>query len=99
MGPRALGHRSILADPRQGGATREVNTKIKFRETFRPFAPSLLVEVAGRYFESPWRASDRKVHAENRSLRDEMRGQIPALHMWTAARGHIWFNANQSALL
>ena len=39
-GPRALGNRSILADPRNPGAKDVVNTKIKFREPFRPFAPS-----------------------------------------------------------
>jgi carbamoyltransferase len=52
-GPRALGHRSILADPRRGDMKDIVNTKIKFREPFRPFAPSVLVERAGDYFELP----------------------------------------------
>ena len=50
-GPRALGNRSILADPRRAEMKDVVNTKIKFREPFRPFAPSVLAEQAGRYFE------------------------------------------------
>jgi carbamoyltransferase len=49
-GPRALGNRSILADPGRQGMKDIVNTKIKFREPFRPFAPSVLVEKTDRYF-------------------------------------------------
>jgi carbamoyltransferase len=50
-GPRALGHRSILADPRRADMKDVVNTRIKFREPFRPFAPSVLAERADEYFE------------------------------------------------
>jgi carbamoyltransferase len=50
-GPRALGNRSILADPRNPAMKDIVNTKIKFREAFRPFAPSVLAESAESYFE------------------------------------------------
>jgi len=49
-GPRALGNRSILADPRRGEMKDIVNTKIKFREPFRPFAPVILEERAPEYF-------------------------------------------------
>lgn len=49
-GPRALGHRSILADPRRAEMKDIVNTKIKFREPYRPFAPSVLAESAAEYF-------------------------------------------------
>jgi carbamoyltransferase len=49
-GPRALGHRSILADPRRADMKDIVNTKIKFREPFRPFAPSVLAERAEEFF-------------------------------------------------
>jgi carbamoyltransferase len=52
FGPRALGNRSILADPRQAGTKDEINQKIKFRESFRPFAPSVLHEYADEYFEN-----------------------------------------------
>ncbi len=50
FGPRALGGRSILADPRSASMQRTLNLKIKFRESFRPFAPSVLVEDAKEYF-------------------------------------------------
>ncbi len=50
-GPRALGARSIIADPSRSDMKDIVNTKIKFREPFRPFAPSVLVDAASRFFE------------------------------------------------
>ncbi|MBI5045045.1 MAG: carbamoyltransferase [Candidatus Levybacteria bacterium] len=50
-GPRALGHRSILADPRFSYMRDIVNTKIKFREAFRPFAPSVIEERADEFFD------------------------------------------------
>lgn len=52
-GPRALGNRSILADPRKAEMKGIVNTKIKFREPFRPFAPVVLTERAKEYFDYP----------------------------------------------
>jgi len=52
-GPRALGHRSILADPRRPEMRDIVNVKIKFREPYRPFAPSVLAEYAEDYFVLP----------------------------------------------
>jgi carbamoyltransferase len=52
-GPRALGNRSILADPRDPGMKDIVNTKVKFREPYRPFAPSVLAECAETYFDLP----------------------------------------------
>ncbi|MHB1223802.1 MAG: carbamoyltransferase family protein [Gemmatimonadaceae bacterium] len=51
FGPRALGARSILADPRDARMQATLNLKIKFREGFRPFAPSVLAERATEYFE------------------------------------------------
>ncbi|CAM3192519.1 carbamoyltransferase family protein [Methylobacterium mesophilicum] len=70
FGPRALGNRSILADPRPEGAKDALNAKVKYREAFRPFAPSILAEAGPDWFEdyadSPymertlvWRASVR----------------------------------------
>jgi carbamoyltransferase len=50
-GPRALGNRSILADPTRADAKERVNAEVKFRESFRPFAPSVPLEVAGDWFE------------------------------------------------
>jgi carbamoyltransferase len=52
-GPRALGHRSIIADPRRADMKDIVNTKIKFREPYRPFAPSVLHERVHDYFDAP----------------------------------------------
>ena len=51
FGPRALGSRSILADPRVAANRDRVNLKIKFRESFRPFAPVTLLERADEYFD------------------------------------------------
>jgi len=51
FGPRALGARSILADPRSPTMQKQLNQKIKFRESFRPFAPSVLAECAQEWFE------------------------------------------------
>jgi carbamoyltransferase len=50
-GPRALGARSILGDPRNVDMQKTMNLKIKFRESFRPFAPAVLKEDAGKYFD------------------------------------------------
>jgi len=51
FGPRALGHRSLLADPRRPEMREIINREIKRREDFRPFAPSVLLEEVGRYFD------------------------------------------------
>ena len=52
-GPRALGHRSILADPRRTEMKDTVNVKVKFREPYRPFAPSVVAERVADYFDAP----------------------------------------------
>ncbi len=66
FGPRALGNRSILADPRNGATKDLINRKIKFRETFRPFAPSVLHEFGPDYFEnyheSPYMEKTLSIH-------------------------------------
>jgi carbamoyltransferase len=51
FGPRALGNRSILADPRDPSMQKTLNLRVKLRESFRPFAPACLEEHAGDYFE------------------------------------------------
>ena len=51
FGPRALGNRSIIADPRSALMQRQLNLKVKYRESFRPFAPSILREHVGEWFE------------------------------------------------
>ena len=51
FGPRALGGRSIIADPRSSMMQKQLNLKVKYRESFRPFAPSVLREDVGEWFE------------------------------------------------
>jgi carbamoyltransferase len=51
FGPRALGNRSILADPRDAAMKARINAVVKFRESFRPFAPAILHEYGDQYFE------------------------------------------------
>src|SRR5438046_915010 len=53
FGPRALGNRSILADPRPAENRDRINGLVKKREGFRPFAPAVLVERVGEYFDVP----------------------------------------------
>ena len=53
-GPRALGNRSIVADPRRPDMKDILNARIKHREMFRPFAPSILAEATGEYFEKSY---------------------------------------------
>jgi carbamoyltransferase len=76
FGPRALGGRSILADPRRTDMKDILNARIKFREPFRPFCPSVLAEATGEYFESSY-PSPFMVQAYK--IRPERRGQIPAV--------------------
>jgi len=72
FGPRALGDRSILADPRDPEMNAKVNNAVKFREWWRPFAPSMLREVAGEYLEyacdSPFMILTNPVRPEKRSI-------------------------------
>ncbi len=70
FGPRALGGRSILGDARSPSMQKTLNLKVKYRESFRPFAPSVLAEDAGRYFdideESPYMLLVADVKPEHR---------------------------------
>jgi len=72
FGPRALGNRSILADARNPANRDVVNMKIKFRESFRPFAPTVLAERASEYFEidceSPYMLLVAQVRPEKRQI-------------------------------
>lgn len=90
-GPRALGHRSILADPTRAGVQETVNARIKFREAFRPFAPSVAAGAEGRYFDLPpgseapaeWMCVVADVHPDARAL-------LPATtHVDGTARVHV----------
>jgi carbamoyltransferase len=102
FGPRSLGHRSIIADPRDPDVQSRLNLKVKHRESFRPFAPSVLAERAADWFEldapSPYMMLTAKVSAEHRrdaephpdDLRrwvNEVRSDVPAVtHVDHSAR-------------
>jgi carbamoyltransferase len=75
-GPRALGNRSIVADPRRADMKDRLNERVKRREPFRPFAPSVLEERAGEYFET-WAPDPFMVTVQ--PIRPEKRGEIPAV--------------------
>ena len=76
FGPRALGGRSIIADPRRTDAKEILNTKIKRRESFRPFAPSILKEYVGEYFEV---TDDVPFMEKVFPIKKEKRALIPAV--------------------
>lgn len=84
FGPRALGHRSILADPRSDSMKDTINQKVKNRQWFRPFAPSVLAEDVSTYFDlkddSPFMLLVAKV-------KDSVKDLIPAVvHIDQTAR-------------
>jgi predicted NodU family carbamoyl transferase len=82
LGPRALGHRSILADPRIKGHVRFINQHVKQRESFRPFAPSVLVEHASDWFELGAEGSDANVSpymSLTAMVKEDKRKKIPAV--------------------
>ncbi|WP_394332967.1 carbamoyltransferase C-terminal domain-containing protein [Pedobacter insulae] len=76
FGPRALGHRSIIADPRRTDAKEILNTKIKRRESFRPFAPSILMDHTADYFEL---VDDVPFMEKVFIIKEEKRAEIPAV--------------------
>ena len=78
FGPRALGGRSILANPGNPKMKNIINTKVKFREWFRPFAPSVLKEAAHLYFEMP-EAFDSPFMLLVPQVRPEWRTKLPAI--------------------
>jgi carbamoyltransferase len=84
FGPRALGGRSILADARDPEMNLKVNNAVKFREWWRPFAPSLLAEVANQYLEN---ATDSPFMILTSPVKPEKRSVIPAVtHVDGSAR-------------
>ena len=80
FGPRALGSRSILGDPRSEKMQSIINRKIKFRESFRPFAPSMLAEEVSAYFdmdcESPYMLLVAPLKEDRRENVDKMRETV-----------------------
>lgn len=101
-GPRALGNRSIVCDPRRGDMKDILNAKIKRRESFRPFAPSVLSEAVSDWFEED---DDVPFMMQVFQIREEKRLQIPAVthvdgsgrlqtvKQWTNPRYHALISA------
>jgi carbamoyltransferase len=95
FGPRALGGRSILADPRSSEMQRTLNLKIKFRESFRPFAPAVLAERAHEFFqttnglESPYMLLVAGVRNERRTDCIEQLGRAPGFEKLGVRRSEI----------
>jgi len=77
FGPRALGHRSIIVDPRKSEMKDILNARVKFRESFRPFAPSVLLEDADKYFDLRGHASPYMLLIPE--VLKEKRKELPAI--------------------
>lgn len=93
FGPRALGSRSILGDPRSARMQAQMNLKIKFRESFRPFAPSVLRERAGDYFEleeeSPYMLIVAPVHPSRRKAVDGENAGLWGIEQLNVVRSEV----------
>lgn len=101
LGPRALGNRSLLADPRSKDTVELMNLKVKHREAFRPFCPSVLAERAAEWFELPepmpevtdymlgaFRAKKDKAHLIPAVVHFDGTSRIQAVHSDTNPRFH-----------
>ena len=95
FGPRALGARSILGDPRSRDMQSVMNLKIKFRESFRPFAPSVLKECADEYFdvrpgeESPYMLLVAPVSERQRLPEDSANADLSGIEKLNVARSTV----------
>jgi carbamoyltransferase len=108
FGPRALGNRSILADPRSPEMQRTLNLKVKYRESFRPFAPAALAEDMQDWFEldraSPYMLLVTEVARSKRcALDDENRGQrgleqLNAIRSLVPAVTHVDYSARMQTV-
>jgi len=93
FGPRALGARSILGDPRNPAMQSRINLKIKFRESFRPFAPTVLAEDVGEYFEldreSPYMLLVAPVRKERQVALTDDQKRLSGIDQLNVARSDI----------
>ena len=93
FGPRALGARSILGDARSPSMQKQLNLKVKYRESFRPFAPSVLAEDAGKYFvldsESPYMLLVADVAEEHRIAMTEEEKKLFGIDKLNVPRSSI----------
>ena len=86
FGPRALGHRSILADPGHPAMRDRINSMVKMREAFRPFAPAVTIEQVHRWFDVP-PMTELAYMIITADVREEHRTQLPAVtHVNGSAR-------------
>lgn len=79
LGPRALGQRSILADPTHPDAKDRLNRRVKHREPFRPFAPLILAEAIGDWFEVPDKQPESSLMLRTWRFRKEAAEKVPAV--------------------
>ena len=79
LGPRALGQRSILCDPRQPDAKEILNRRVKMREPFRPFAPAVLLEEAPHWFEFGGTSPESRFMLRVCEVKRERRDEVPAV--------------------
>ena len=82
FGPRALGNRSLLADPRDPGMREKINQKVKHRDAFRPFGPSITAEAAADWFQLPGNGSvpsPSEFMLSTHAIRPERAQRIPAV--------------------
>ncbi len=104
VGPRALGHRSIVGDPRSPRMQTTMNLKIKQRESFRPFAPAVLAERASEYFEldvpspymllvAPVRESKRRGSSDEPTETDDLLARVNRVRSEIPAVTHLDFSA------
>ena len=93
FGPRALGNRSIIGDPRSSTMQKELNLKIKFRESFRPFAPSILEAEADKWFDlktqSPYMMFVSKIKLEKQFRNNEKNKKLSGLEKLSFKRSDI----------
>lgn len=93
FGPRALGGRSILGDPRSETMQKSLNLKVKYRESFRPFAPSVLVEEAKEWFEldceSPYMLIVDEVRKDKRYSVSDEDGKLMGIEKLSIKRSEI----------
>ena len=93
FGPRALGARSIIADPRSPVMQKQLNLKVKYRESFRPFAPSVLAEDVSGWFElneaSPYMLIVADVHKDKRLAMTEEQQKLFGIEKLNVPRSEI----------
>ena len=93
FGPRALGHRSILGDARDPEMQKKINLKIKYRESFRPFAPSILLEDVGDFFDhegdSPYMLLVKEIKESNKKSLPDNYHSLPLLEKLQVPRSEI----------